>query len=263
MIRHLTHFVLFLVMTLWAAAAEVLIVADEFPAMEFLATQLKSEEHLESRVVKQTELPSSLQPFRAVIVYLHGRLLPGPEMAFIEYTRKGGRLIALHHSVSSGKRTNEHWFSFLGVKLPPGNAEQGGYQWIEPATLQVVKLGRSRRFLTSNRISWPETTEYRSETGAVDPSAPAFTLHDSEVYLNHVPQPGADGEATHLHLGFKYTEAGTGKIWMQDRAGWHRREGQGYLFYFQPGHSLKDFEHPTFLRLVLNAVVAPLGEETP
>jgi len=55
-------------------AGEVLIVADEFPAMEALAGRLKSGEGISSRIVKQTDLPADLAKFPAVIVYLHRAL---------------------------------------------------------------------------------------------------------------------------------------------------------------------------------------------
>ena len=52
-----------------ATAADVLIVADEFPAMEVLATQLKTEEKLSSQIIKQTEIPSDIAAHKAVVVY--------------------------------------------------------------------------------------------------------------------------------------------------------------------------------------------------
>ena len=69
--------------------AEVLIVADEFPAMEFLAGKLKAEEKVSATIVSQAELPASLAPFDAVIVYIHGALAEKAEDSFIEYTRAG------------------------------------------------------------------------------------------------------------------------------------------------------------------------------
>src|SRR4051812_22246108 len=98
--------------------AGVLIVADEFPAMEVVASRLKSEEHIESTLVPQKELPATLAPYEAVVVYIHGPLSETAENAFIDYTQAGGKLVLLHHSISSGKRKNTHWFKFLGVSLP-------------------------------------------------------------------------------------------------------------------------------------------------
>lgn len=97
---------------------EVLIVADEIPAMQVLAKSLKVQEGITTKIVFQTNLPRSLEGFRAVIVYIHKDLDSGPEKAFIQYAKNGGKLIVLHHSISSAKRKNNEWFTFLGVDLP-------------------------------------------------------------------------------------------------------------------------------------------------
>jgi len=112
---------------------EVLIVADEFPAMEWLAGTLKAQEGLASRVVarptSRRSCPGSCrdrvpprQPGRADRAGAH------------RLHARGGKLVVLHHSISSGKRKNAQWFKFLGVALPEGDVSQGGYKWIEPVT---------------------------------------------------------------------------------------------------------------------------------
>jgi hypothetical protein len=73
-----------LLLCLWAVAekaraADVLIVADEIPAMEALAKAMKAEEGIDSEIVTQAEMPASLADFRAVIVYIHQELYPEPE----------------------------------------------------------------------------------------------------------------------------------------------------------------------------------------
>src|SRR3954466_11782627 len=86
----------------WGSArADVLIVADEFPVMQVLASRLKSEENISSQVISQKELPTRLASFEAVVVYIHGALTPKAEDAFIEYANGGGKLVLLHHSISS------------------------------------------------------------------------------------------------------------------------------------------------------------------
>jgi hypothetical protein len=231
------------------AGAEVLIVADEFPAMEWFADTLKTREGITTRVVAQTNLPPRLAGFSAVIVYIHGNLAARTEQALIDYTRAGGKLIALHHSISSGKRKNAQWFKFLGVALPEGDVSQGGYKWIEPVTLDLVRLAPGH-FITTNQVNYPDRVDWpeaSAEPG--NRSLPGFTLHESEVYLNHVlTEP-----RTQL-LGFKFTDAKSGQVWRQDHAGWVKPAGRGWIVYLLPGHSLKDFEHPTYARIVLNAV---------
>jgi len=235
-------------------AADVLIVADEFPAMQVLARQMKTLEGFDSRIVAQTNLPSDLTPFSAVVVYIHGHLRAAAEKAFISYTEAGGKLVALHHSVSSGKKTNENWFGFLGVDLPKKTVEQGGYKWIEGVTLEIVK--RADHFITTNRVAYPNRLAYAPSAGPDAPAeSPGFTLHETEVYLNHVlTRPRT------VLLGFKYLDAKTGQTWMQDRAGWLMPAGRGWIFYFMPGHSARDFENKSYARLVLNALVFQPGK---
>jgi hypothetical protein len=111
------------------SAQDVLIVADEIPAMNVLAKALKTQEGLTNEIVQQTSLPASLTRFRAVIVYIHKDLDSIPEGAFIRYARNGGKLICLHHSISSAKRKNKAWFPFLGVDLPNKEAGDESGSW--------------------------------------------------------------------------------------------------------------------------------------
>ena len=233
-------------------AAEVLIVADEFPAMQVLADQLKAQEGIGSRIVKQTEMPRDLAPFKAVVVYIHRALNAQAEKAMLDFLNNGGRLVALHHSISSGKRTNENWFATLGVDLPKGDVTNGGYKWIEGVTIEVANLAPDQ-FVTTNKVSYPDlVTPIAPSSGAAGAPLPGIRLPESEVYLNHV----LSGERTVL-LALKYTDAKTGRAWMQRTAGWTRSVGRGRLYYFMPGHSVHDFEKPAYTRIVINAIIAP------
>jgi hypothetical protein len=237
-----------------AAGAEVLIVADEFPAMQFLAGKLQSEEHINSKLVSQKELPASLTSFDTVVVYIHGALEEQAEEAFIEYAKAGGKLVLLHHSISSGKRKNAHWFSFLGVSLPEGQLNEGGYKWIEGITFNLVNLNPNH-FIMTNRVEYPARSAYAGTNGApVAGTLPGFTLEHSEVYLNHVHT-----EPRTLLMGLKYTDEKTGITYMQDRAGWIKHAGKGWIIYLMPGHTKGDFANPTYGRIVLNAVIFKPG----
>ena len=232
------------------ALADVLIVADEFPAMQALANRLKNEEHLDSQVVAQKEMPTNLVSFSAVVVYIHGALSPRAEDALIDYTREGGKLVLLHHSISSGKRQNAHWFPFLGIRLPEGDVKQGGYKWIEGVVLDFVNLNLNH-FIMTNRLSYPTRIAYQSTNApAGDGLLPGFALRDSEVYLNHVHT-----ESRTLLMGLKYADARTGTTYVQDRAGWIKPAGKGWIIYLMPGHTAQEFEHATYGRIVLNAVI--------
>jgi hypothetical protein len=232
-----------------AFAADVIIVADEFPAMEVLAAKLKTAENLETTIVAQTNLPPQLSSFRAVVVYIHGNLEPRVEQALIDYTQTGGRLLVLHHSISSGKRKNAQWFKFLGVELPEGDVSQGGYKWIESVTLDIVNLAPTH-FITTNQVRYPIRLDYASAETAAATSLPAFRLEGTEVYLNH-----SFTEPRTVLLGFKYTDAKSGKVYQQDRGGWLKPAGNGWIIYLMAGHSVKDFQNAAYAQIVLNAVV--------
>jgi hypothetical protein len=234
--------------TLSSAVADVLIVADEFPAMEVLAAKLKNEAHIDSKLISQKELPANLAAFDAAIVYIHGALSEPAENAFIDYTRAGGKLVLLHHSISSGKRKNAHWFQFLGVLLPEGDVNQGGYKWIEGVTIELVNLNQNH-FIMTNQVSYPATITY-SATNAPVRRLPGFKLDGSEVYLNHVHT-----EPRTLLMGLKYTDAKSGAVYLQDRAGWIKPAGKGWIIYLMPGHTRKDFENDAYGRIVVNAVL--------
>ena len=225
-------------------------VADEFPAMETLAARIKAEENLGARIVAQKDFPVELSIFPAIVVYIHMDLAEPVEQALIQYTRGGGKLVALHHSISSGKRKNKEWFDFLGVSLPPGGVERGGYKWIEPAALEIVRL-EPGHFITTNQVQYPDRVSWTGP-GPQDGARllPGFRLEDSEVYLNHV----LTGART-LLLGFRYVEPASGKVYRQSHAGWVRPAGKGWIVYLMPGHSPRDFEQPAYARIVANALV--------
>lgn len=233
-----------LLAALAAPAREVLIVADEFPAMKIVADALKAQENIGATVIAQSALPPALDAYAAVLVYIHLKLDPRVEQALVRYTEAGGRLVVLHHSISSGKRTNELWFPFLGVKLPPGDVNQGGYKWTEGVTIDVVNLAPGH-FLTTNQVAWPTNISFGGE------ERPGISFHDSEVYLNHTL---ALGPRTTL-LGLRYRDAKTGRVWEQRTAGWEKPAGKGRVVYLMPGHSIREFQEPAFVRLVLNAVI--------
>jgi hypothetical protein len=229
--------------------ADVLIVADEFPAMEYLAKQLKAQEGVTSSVVAQKDLPKDLTGYSAVAVYIHQGLAEEAEHAFIQYAEGGGRLVLLHHSISSGKRQNRSWFPFLGVELRQGDVDQGGYKWIEDVRVDWLDL--SSHFIMTNRVDYSGRFAYASSSSESSKILPGFTLAGTEVYLNHV----LTGPHTPL-LGLHYIDSKTGKTWLQQTAGWLRPAGKGWVIYFMPGHTIHDFENPTYGRIVLNAITA-------
>jgi len=232
-----------------AAAADLLIVADEIPAMEYLAQRLQDYGAGSSRIVTQEQMPVALSGFRAVLVYIHRELHPAAERAMIHYTTNGGRLVVLHHSISSGKRKNKEWFAFLGVNLPPGDLQAGGYKWIEGVKLDIARL-EPGHFITTNAVTYPGAVPFQEAAGEPLRLLGGFHLDNSEVYLNHVLT-----EARTLLLGFRYEDTASGKVYCQNTPGWLKPAGQGWIIYLLPGHSQRDFEAPAYSRIIANATL--------
>jgi hypothetical protein len=217
-----------------AWAADILMVADEIPAMETLAKQLKTRTGKTSEIVTQDKLPPSLSTYPVVMVYIHKSIGEPPEKAFIAYAKGGGKLFLLHHSISSGKRENKEWFPFLGISLPTTPYAEGGYKYFDPADFEVLNLA-PRHYITTHKIK---------STGNL-----LFEANDTEVYLNHV----FSGPRTTL-MGIKYTDKTTGKVYEQPTAGWYRPAEKGMVFYFMVGHKATDWDIPVYAQIVANAV---------
>jgi Trehalose utilisation len=225
--------------SLWAAKP-VLIIADGAP-IRILAVQLKAH-GIASETVSEDAIPASLSSYPAVFVYLHKALAEPAEKAFIAYANAGGKLIVLHHSISSQKRQNPTWLDFLGVKLPEGDVAQGGYKYYDPVNLTLVNLA-PKDWITTHDVRWQSRAEYRGE------DRDAMELPATEVYLNHV----LDGPRTVL-LGLKFREEKSGVTYQQDTAGWYKKAGKGSVMYFMAGHSGKEFEDPVYAQILVNAV---------
>ncbi|WP_428658177.1 ThuA domain-containing protein [Runella sp.] len=236
------------VVTAEAIAQDVLIVADEIPAMQVLTQALKAQEGISTRVVFQNDLPNSLTGYRAVIVYIHKDIDSGSEKAFIQYAKNGGKLLVLHHSISSAKRKNAEWFPFLGIDLSKKDVSEGGYKYVGDITMEVVNLAPDH-FITSNKITYDASIAYTREGQSEEKNLPGFVLPNTEAFLNHDLQ-----KSRTILLGFKMKDA-TGKVWMQDRSAWCMPVEKGWVFYSQPGHSSTDFANPIYTRIIANAVI--------
>jgi type 1 glutamine amidotransferase len=208
----------------------VLMVADEFPAMETLAKQLKPRAGVTAEIVAQDKMPADLKSYRAVFVYIHKDITPVAEHAFIEYARSGGRLILLHHSISSGKRKNKDWLPFLGVVLPERPLDLGGYKYFDPADFQLVNVA-------------PSDPVMKGAPNTID-------IWESEVYINQELTPNRM-----TLLSIRYTEPKSGLTYEQPTGGWYLRTGKGDVFYFMAGHKASDFEQPAYAQIIANAVL--------
>lgn len=241
-----TAFVLLAAIAALPAFGRVLIVADEIPAMEVLAGHLKTGAGVESTILKHPELPADMKPFDTFIVYVHRNLDPAVEHAAIDFANNGGKLVLLHHTISSAKRKNKDWFPFLGVRLDEGDVSQGGYKWIEGVEWEIVNLA-PKDGITTRGVDYPAKVDYKGRP------RPGFKVDDSEVYLNH----HLSGPRTIL-LGLKFKDPKTGVEYQQDTAGWYRPAGKGWVMYFMAGHSVKEFGNPAYIRILVNAIAARL-----
>ena len=236
----------------------VLIVTDESEQMEVLAEYMKGRGAVVSTIVEQKDLAGELSSYHAVIGYIHGTLEKETEVAIIDYTKNGGRFVCLHHMISSGKAKNEFYFDFLGIQLDEPRESRnpttpgGGYAWRHPVDMTIVNVN-SEHYITSHNIKWDRKIAYKpSDEPSVEKEYPAFEMKDTEFYLNH---KFTDGRVKTVLLGFRCTDDRNGITYMQDRAGWIKRQGKGRIVYLKMGHSVEDFRNPAVCQLVLNAVL--------
>jgi len=229
----------------------VLIIQDERPQMDVLAKFLTEKGKLPVTIVDQQSGPKQLSAYKAVIVFIHGELFEQTERAIIDYTKAGGRLICLHHSISSRKAENKFYFDFLGMQLNKGSIEDGGYAW-KASSWTLVNLN-SRHYITNHNIEWKDQVAYSSsDQPAVEKSYPCIELKDdSEVFINH---RFTDGREKTVLCGLIYIDKATGKTYMQDRGAWIKNRGKGTIVYLMPGHCASDYQNENIAMMALNAV---------
>jgi len=233
---------------------KVVIVQDELPQMEVLAKFLREKGNLSVAIMDQRSLPEDLSQYQAVIVFIHKDLEEKTEESIIDYTKNGGKLICLHHSISSRKALNRFYFDFLGVQLDKGPMETGGYKWIH-SSWSLVNLN-SQHFITNFDVDWDETIVYTpSDYPSTEQAYPSINLQDdSEVFINH---KFTDGREKVVLCGIVYYDAESNKIYMQDRGAWLKKQGKGTIVYFMPGHAVSDYQNKSISQMILNAITWP------
>ncbi len=199
----------------------------------------------------QASLPKDLSAYRAVLVFIHKDLREATEKAIIDYTQEGGRLICLHHSISSAKAANKFYFSFLGVRLDKGPMAAGGYAY-KASGWSLVNLN-PHHYITSFHVDWGETMAYTPSDGpSVEGAYPRIRLaDDSEVFLNH---KFTDGREKIVLCGIVYQDKETNRTYLQDRGAWIREQGKGIIVYFMPGHAASDYQRNGISQMILNAI---------
>jgi hypothetical protein len=231
------------------AADPVYLLHDTPAPMQTLAAGLRKRGY-DVRAEEQPAFRKHMHQLRAkaVFMYVHNTFDADIERALIDWTQHGGRLIVLHHGMASGKMRNQHWPPFLGVRILARDDPQ--FPWkVYRGTFQVVNL-QPGHWITTNDVQWPSKTQYTpSDSPSVSQELPSFDLPDTELFHN---QLFTDARRKTVLLGMKGEVEG--RTIMQDRAGWVMPAGKGWIVYFQMGHEARDFEHPSYLQMIVNAM---------
>ena len=233
------------------APARLLIVADEQPPMDVMADALRKQGPYHVKYVRQEELESDLSKYHAVFMYIHDKMQTKIEKALIDYATGGGRLIILHHGIASARVNNPDWLKLTGIYLAPRNDKDRPWKVISNTTHTIVNL-QPGHYITSNKIKYDRQIEYQSsDYPSVVQKYPAIDLRDTEVFLN---QQFTDGREKTVLLGFYCIDPETKKVYAQDRGGWYKKAGDGWVFYLQPGHKATDFENKSYMQIILNTL---------
>ena len=232
-------------------AGRVLIVCDERAQMEALARFLRQEGKLEIEIVDQDAFPTETASYRAVIDFVHKPFSERVEEELIGFVENGGRLVSLHHSISSSKRLNKYWLGFCGMTLPTGPRDKGGWFVVGNVTAELVNL-RPDHYITSHNVKYPKIITYTSsDVLRAERNLPALEIPRTEVFLG---QQITDAPKKEILFGLKCFDPATSRTIMTDRGGWYQRKGKGWHFYFQLGHATGDFLNPTYCTILLNAL---------
>ena len=111
----------------------------------------------------------------------------------------------------------------------------------------------SQHYITNHNVEWKGEIKYTpSDCPSVTKSYPCIKLkEDSEAFINHTFK---DGREKRVLCGLVYTDKATGRVYMQDRGAWIKKQGRGIIFYLMPGHSVSDYENEGIAQMILNAV---------
>ncbi len=246
----------------------VAIVADEQAPMKTLADALDRHGIKATLFDQATFRELDASTVDAVFMYVHKPLRDGVSQALIRYALAGGRMIVLHHGIASAKMKNPKWLSFLGIRINPRNHETRPWLVYSHARHTVINL-RPGHYVTSHSVRYAESISLDfidrkdRSTSALqfDPSLfspwvgskkdfPSFALDDTEVFANQEFTSEADHTVL---LAVTLRDPVTGRTALQP-SGWFTKAGKGMLFYFQPGHQSSDFQHESFVQILINAV---------
>ena len=224
--------------------------ADEWDPLKPLQEFMQQQGNEITRFA-ESDAHDGLAGFDAGFMYIHKPLEADVERSLMSYADGGGRLIVLHHGISSSNLKNPEWLSFTGIHLEPKDAPTSPWKVEGNSEHALVNLNPGH-YVTSNGVDYTESREY---TSSDSPSAGgeygAVVFESTEFFRN---QHIADGREKIVLFGSRCDVAETGEVVMQDRGGWLKRTGSGWLFYFQPGHEAADFENRDYLQILHNCL---------
>jgi len=241
----------------------ILIIHDGAAVLQPLTDYLREHGRLDITMVDQAHLPpEDWKEYRAVLGYVHNRLQETTERRIIDYTRAGGRFVALHHMISSGKARNRYFFDFLGIRLDKPGASRNpvlpgeGYGWYnaDPIGVRVILVDLDPgQYIVSHDVRWSDQVLYKSsDRPTLDGNRPAIVVPKAEAYMN---VKFTDGREKTVLIGMSYVDPRTGAIFQQDRIGWFKRSGAGVIIYLQPGHFIEEYRNANIDQMVLNAIL--------
>lgn len=234
-----------------AQAETLLIVTDEPETIVPLVEHLETEAGYNVRTVDEANLPQDLSKQAGVFMYIHGLMTGKTARTLIAYAEGGGRLLVLHHGISSKKAKTPEWLHFLGIYLETDKTSKDRYTWRKDATYDLVNL-RPKHEVTSKGVKYTENVAYASsDRPSPQGEFPAIRFHESEIFVNH---QFTDGREKTVLFGYRFEDPDTGQVVMQDRYGWMKPAKQGWVFYFQPGHQLDDFRNAAYQQVLKNAL---------
>ena len=230
------------------AGQEMLIVHDTPAPVKVLAEALGSKARLKVTAAEQDKLPNDLGRFIGVIQYVHGPLTESVERACMAYARNGGRLVMLHHGISSSKRSNPEMLKELTCAVPPGGREKNAF-YVDRGTLTLVNVAPDH-FITTHAVKYDGRVRYPPDD-AEAPRLDALSFENTEVFLN-LDFPQCPERTLLYAITFRDKD---GTVFAQPTGGWMMKIGKGYAFYFQPGHEARDFASEPYQQIITNCVL--------
>ncbi len=256
MFRALSALFVFIGLTPIASAQRpLLFLGDEMGELPVLTRFLSDAGYAVREATQEAPLPE-LVDFESVVVYIHEPLLERVETALIDYARKGGRLLVLHHALASAKLRNPKWLEFLGIALFP--RDDPNHPWLVSGEVTHIMVNLAPgHWITTHGVKYDRRVDYHSTTrpryrGRFD----AFDLPNTEVFHN---QRFTDGDSKTILFGYLLEGEAAAALpanvpSSEETGGWFKKTGDGLVFYLQPGHTADDFRNRSFRRVILNCL---------